>query len=431
MIKKLKDKIAGSAEKKRLIANIFSLLVLQGANYILPLLTVPYLVRVLGPEYFGLLAFSTATIAYFTLIADYGFNLSATRMISIYRNHPEKINQIFSSVMTIKISLMVFGLFVLTVLVINISKFNQHWELYFITFGMVLGQVLFPMWLFQGMERMKFISYLNVCSKLFFTVCIFIFVQEKVDYLLVPLFTSLGYIMAGLCSLFLAKREFNIKFSIQSLDVIKEQLYDGWHIFFSNIAISLYTVSITFVLGLMTTSTVVGYYAAADKISQAVRGLYTPISQAMYPFVSRKIYNNKMLGLIFIRKIAIVLSLVMFFVSIFIFFGAEDIVHVLLGDKYSESVFFLKILSMLPFLISVSNIFGIQVMLNFGKKIAFSRILGVAAFLGISLAIFLIHSYGGMGAALTVLIVEVFVTCSMLIYVTFSDIDFLNLKKRD
>jgi PST family polysaccharide transporter len=416
MIAKLKHKLTGTEEKKRLTSNIFSLGVLQGANYILPLLTVPYLVRVLGPEYFGLLAFATATIAYFMLITDYGFNLSATRQISIHRDDKDKVNEIYSSVMMIKTALMIISFGLMSLLVFSFEKFSQHWEVYFITFGMVIGQVFFPVWLFQGMERMKYITYLNIGAKAFFTVCIFIFVQEQADYLFVPLLTAMGFIVAGIWSLYLVKKDFNVSFAWQTTATLKFQLIEGWHVFFSSIAISMYTISTTFILGLFTNNTVVGYFAAADKIVQAVKGLYAPVSQAIYPLISKKIHEDKQAGLAFIHKTTWIVGTGMFIVSAILFLMAEPIVNLLLGQQYQQSILLLQIMAFLPFIIALSNIYGIQTMLNLGYKQAFSRILVLAAILGVGLSFALVPLYDGLGTAVTLLIVEVFVTVVMYIY---------------
>ncbi len=416
MFKKIKKKLTDTEEKSRLASNILSLGLLQGANYILPLLTVPYLVRVLGPEYFGLLAFATATIAYFMLITDYGFNLSATRQISIHRDDKDKINEIFSSVMMIKTVLMVVSFGLMSLLVFSFEKFGQHWEVYFITFGMVIGQVLFPVWFFQGMERMKYITYLNIGAKVFFTVCIFIFVKEQADYLLVPLLTAMGFIVAGIWSLYLVKKEFNVSFDWQSTVTLKFQLAEGWHVFFSSMAISLYTISTTFILGLFTNNTVVGYFAAADKIVQAVKGLYAPVSQAIYPLISKKINEDKQAGLAFIHKTTWIVGVGMFVISAALFLLAEPIVSLLLGKKYQQSILLLQIMSFLPFIIALSNIYGIQTMLNLGYKQAFSRILVAAAISGVGLSLVLVPMYEGLGTAVTLLVVEVFVTVVMYFY---------------
>ena len=130
--------------KKRLLENFFSLSLLQAANYILPLITIPYLVRVLGPEKFGLVSFAQAFIQYFVFLTDYGFNLSAVRKVSIYREDAKKISQIFSSVFVIKFLLCILSFSILASLVFSVDKFRSDWELYFVTFGMVVGNLLLP-----------------------------------------------------------------------------------------------------------------------------------------------------------------------------------------------------------------------------------------------------------------------------------------------
>jgi PST family polysaccharide transporter len=307
-----------------------------------------------------------------------------------------------------------FGL--LSLLVFSFEKFSQHWEVYFITFGMVIGQVLFPVWLFQGMERMKYITYLNIGAKAFFTVCVFVFVQEQSDYLLVPLLTALGFIVAGIWSLYLVKKQFSVSFNWQSIETIQFQLAEGWHVFLSSMAISLYTVSTVFILGLFTNNTVVGYFAAADKIVQVVKGLYAPVSQAIYPLIGKKIHEDRQAGLEFISKVTWVVGTAMFMVSLILLLLAEPIVNLLLGEQYQQSILLLQIMAFLPFIIALSNIYGIQTMLNLGYKQAFSRILVAAAGLGVGFSLVLVPIYESLGSVFNVLFIEIFVTSTMWLY---------------
>lgn len=409
-------KFIEKSEKKRLLENIVSLGLLQGVNYVIPILTIPYLVRILGPDYFGLLAFSTATIMYFVLLSDYGFNLSATRQISIHRENPQKINEIFSSVMIIKISLMLFGFFLLILLTSLVQKFNEHWEVYVMTFGLVIGNVLFPVWFFQGMEKMKYITYINIFSKSVFTLLIFIFVNTKSDFILVPLFTALGGIFGGLWSLYVIIKKMGYKFICPTLSDIKFQLSDGWHVFLSSMAISLYTISNTFILGLLTNNTTVGQFAAIEKILQAVKGLYQPISQAVYPLIGKKFKHDRMAALGFIKQFSKIVILLMTLVSVFLYIFADSIVDLILGSQFANAATLLKIMSPLPLVIAISNILGILTMLNLGLKSAFSGILILAAILGIILSITLVPSLQEHGTAYTLLVVELFVMLSMFFY---------------
>jgi PST family polysaccharide transporter len=413
MFKNYIGKLKVSKDKKNLLANIFSLSLLQGGNYILPLLTIPYLIRVLGLDYFGLLAFATATILYIALITDYGFNLSATRQISIHRDNHNKVSEIFSSIMVIKIILMLAGFAFLVILNIFVTKFGQNWEVYIATFGIVIGQVLFPIWLFQGIEKMKFITYINIISKIFSTILIFIFVQDQSEYLLVPIFISLGFIFGGIQSLYIVIYKLGYKFVWPSYDEILLHLKDGWYFFYSSFAISLYTISTTFILGLLTNNMIVGQFSAVDKIIQAAKGLYQPVAQAIYPMMSKLFDEDKFLALKFLRKLAIIILLIMSSLSVCLYIFSKEIIILFIGSNYDNSITLLKIMSPLPLIITMSNILGIQIMLNVGLKSSFGIILTIAAVLGVTLSFLLIPLYQDIGTAYVVLIVEIFVTIAM------------------
>lgn len=278
--------MVSTKDKKRLVSNFTSLAILQGANYILPLLTLPYLMRVLGPEKFGLIAFATSFIGYFQILTDYGFSLSATREIAISRNEVNKVSEIYSSVMIIKFALMLLSFAAMSAIVFGFGKFRNDWIIYFLTFGSVAGQVMFPIWLFQGLETMKYITLVNIVSKVFFTVLIFVFIRKTSDFIYVPLINSLGYILAGLISLRVVVKNLKIKFRIPEKSALVAQLKHSTQFFLSRASISMYTSSNAFVLGLFTSNAVVGYYSAAEKLYIAVQNVYLPLNNVLYPYVS-------------------------------------------------------------------------------------------------------------------------------------------------
>ena len=408
--------LTGSPTRKRLTGNFLSLSILQALNYILPLITLPYLVRVLGLEKYGLISFAQAFIAYFTILTDYGFGLSATREISIHRDDREKVSEIFSSVMTIKFFLGILSFIILAVILAFIPRFGNDWLIYIFTFGTVLGNILFPVWFFQGMENMKWITILNVIARGIFTVLIFVFVHKESDYLNVAIINSLGSIIAGIISLIIVFKNFKVKFIFPKLESIKNQLKEGWHIFISNIAISLYTVSNTFILGLFTNNTIVGYYSGAEKIIKAVQGLITPISQTIYPYLSKLATDSKEKALIFLKRLIKLVGIITFIISLLIFILAGPIVNIILGSKYQESILPLRILSFIPFIVVLSNVFAIQGLYNFGKQAIVSKYVVIIALLHLAYLTFFIHLYQAIGVAISWTITEILITITSFYY---------------
>lgn len=416
LIKKIKFKFQ-SEDNKRLLSNFISLSVLQGANYILPLLTLPYLVRVLGVEYFGLLAFATALIAYFAILTDYGFNLTATREVSIHRDNKEKVIEIFSSVMTIKVLLMFLSFFILTILVFSFEKFSEHWEVYFLTFGTVIGQVFFPIWFFQGMERMKYITYLNILAKSIFTVAIFVFVHEQSDFWIVPLLTSVGFIVAGIWSLYLVKKEFHVSFTFQKVKTIKYYLVDGWHVFISRIYVSIYTTTNTVLLGLFTNNTVVGYYSIAEKIVVAIGGLFDPVNQTIYPYLAKKYKQNFEQFRKLIKNIGIgfICSSIILFLTAQLF--REEIVHLISGDSSPEILFILTIF-LIRVIISPFGAFFSNSLIIMQRKKEFMNVMNYTVLMDLLLVPPAIYFYKETGLVVAFLVVLVLHTLFLLYYLS-------------
>lgn len=315
MINKLKN-ITNTEDKKRLLSNFFSLSVLQALTYILPLLTLPYLVRVLGVDKFGLVMFAQAFIIFFNILVDFGFNLSATREIAVNRDDKEKVTEIFSSVMQIKFILIVISFLLLSIIVFSFEKFSNDWELYYFTFLMVIGQAFFPIWYFQGMEKMKYITIVNITSKFIFTIAIFIFVQDEANYILVPIFNGFGFIIGGLISLWIVYKEFNQSFIFQSFNNLIPYFRDSSRFFIANFSVTIYTSANAFILGLFTNNTMVGYYSIAEKLFMALKSLYQPVANTLYPYIAKE-RNIKLFKKIFYS--VVVLNLVV--IICFYFFG--------------------------------------------------------------------------------------------------------------
>lgn len=209
MLKRIREQLQRQ-DRRKIIENFFSLSFLQVANYILPLITLPYLVRVLGPEKFGLTAFAQAFMLYFIFLTDFGFNLSATREISIHREDNKRVSEIFISVFIIKALLFLVSLLIILFLIFFVNKFIEEQLFFFLSFLVVIGWILFPQWFFQGVEKMKFIAIVNFISKLIFTITVFIFIREVNDYIILPILNFVGVFVSGIISLIIVFKTYKI-----------------------------------------------------------------------------------------------------------------------------------------------------------------------------------------------------------------------------
>jgi PST family polysaccharide transporter len=410
------EKILLSPTYKTLVENFLSLSFLQVANYILPLITLPYLVRVLGPEKYGLIAFAQAFIGYFQILTDYGFNLSATREISINRENKEKVSEIFSSVMVIKFGLLLISLALMSVIVFSFNKFKEDWLIYYLTFGMVLGNTLFPVWFFQGMEKMKFITFLNIIAKSIFTVCIFIFIKRISDYVYVPLLNSLGFIVAGVLALWIVFKDFGVFFRIPSFEDLKYHLKEGWHVFVSLVFITGYTNSRIFAVGLFSpNNAITGYYAIAEKLMGIVQTFpLVSVIQTLYPRLSKIYAENKLKAKFIVDKLQRYTTIAHLIICITFFLIAPKVVEIVAGNYYVETVLAFRLLLIAVLFIN-ANAFRVNFLLVSGNADIFAKIHLVMGSVGSIMVFLFCYFFSYIGTAISIILIALIVLIQTII----------------
>lgn len=386
--------------------NFASLSILQAITYFLPVIILPYLFRKIGPEKFGLISFAQAFVQYFMIITDYGFSISATKEISLCREEHEKVCTVFSSIMTVKIAFAFLSFLALGLVVYFIPKFRNDWMVYVFSFGSVVGSTLFPVWFFQGKEKMRHIADLNIIGGIILAAAIFSLVKSPQDYLLVPIINSSVSLITGLLGLYVVFKRFGVLYKIPGYENVKKQLKAGWDIFISIVAINAYTTTRIFTVGLLTNNTVTGLYSIAEKIANFVQTFpLTSLTQALFPRLSKIYHKNKDKALKIMRRLQqITINVSLIFIPLFIIF-AHLIVRIICGRDYPETVLSLRLLLISVFFIS-SNAFRVQFLLVCGKTHIYSRIHVVMALIGLPLIFLLIYSYSYVGAAIATLIIE-------------------------
>jgi O-antigen/teichoic acid export membrane protein len=400
----------------RILRSMLALSVLQAANMVLPLATLPYLFRVLGPSHFGAYVFAQAVTAYLVLLADYGFNWSATGEVARVQNDRNAVTRIFWKTQVAKALVACASLVLLVLGVLLVPKLTELRLIMFATFPFVVGSVLFPQWLFQGLERMFFVTVSTLSARLLVIPATYLLVHSPDDTWLAALINSLSTVVAGSISLTLIARARLISFDIPRVDDVIGAFRDGWHVFISTAAVSLYTTTNSVLLGFLAGNVTVGYFGAADKIRNVAQALIAPLSNALYPRVNALFAEDTAKAYALVRKALYSMSAVMLAVSVTLWAAAPSIVRIAMGPQYAPVVDVLRWMAFVPFLVGLNNVFGMQMMLPLGMKKKFSEILLGSGLFNVVLLVPLAIRFGAQGAAISVLASETLVTGWMALY---------------
>ena len=273
-------------KKKILLKNTILLYVLNFSTYFFNFITVPYQTRILGAEIYGKLGFALAFMTYFQLVLDFGFLLSATEDVSKKRDDNVELSKIVTAVNLSKLLIGVILGFVLIFCCLVIPKFQEDVLLFVLYFLFVFINSFLPDFLYRGIEDMKIITYRSVFIKLLFTILIFVFLKDKTQYYLVPLFNRIGSLIAVIAVYLHVTKKLKIKFVKVSLNYVLGVLKKSSKFFYSRIASTVYGSTNTFIMGfLYPVGNTVGLYTTSDKLLTTARNAITPISDSVYPYM--------------------------------------------------------------------------------------------------------------------------------------------------
>lgn len=317
-------------KNKTILANFGYLGALQIVSMLIPLATYPYLIRVLEKETYGLIVFAQAIVSYFVVIVNFGFNISATKDVSIHRNNKAKLNEIVSSVLIIKGILFLSALLILVISIYTIPQLREHKILLLLCMWMCLYEFIFPMWYFQGIEKMKYITFLTLASRLTFLVFIFVFIKSKGHYLRVPMINGFGSILAGTISLYIVFVRHELKFVKVPIKNLKKYFNEGFVLFLSNAIMTFKDKTNILLIGSFIGTGAVAEFDLAIKIKDL---LFVPINllnQAIYPKISKEKNMKFMISVLkisFIAMTSVTLILFPFIDNIVLLLGGGDLIE--------------------------------------------------------------------------------------------------------
>jgi PST family polysaccharide transporter len=413
---------------RRFATNVASLFGVQVANFLLPLLTVPYVVRIIGPEKLGLLNFSQAYVTYFSLLINYGFDMAAVRAIAANRSDKEATNRIVSQVLTGKALLWVLSTIIFAVVSLSNAEFKQHLFLHVCTYLVCIGTVLSPFWLYQAMEDLGRVALFNLAVKLIFSLSVLLLIRQAGDYFYQNLAISLSQILVSVGALVVALRRFHIKLRWPTRAELANRFREDRTLFFSSVTITIYASSNVFILGLMSVPYNVGIYSAGTRLeSMAESFIGLALNQAFFPVVAQAFGQSREEGLRMVRNTFFPLATLLGLVAVGLWVVGPFALTLLYGAKFQEASTILRVVAVLPLIIGLSNLLGLHTMLNLRMDRAFFMVTALGSVVGLALNWLLIHRFAHVGAAYALVATELLITGTMYGYLRWKGIEVVSL----
>lgn len=279
--------------RRVILGNSAALYALQAANYVFPVLLIPYLLSTIGLDAFGEIAFTGAVVQTLALVIDFAFNYTATARIATARD-PDTVGAIFSVVLSSKLVLLTGCVVVLAVVTVAVPQLRNAWPLVVAQSPILLGEALFPVWLFQGLQRLAFVTIINVASRTATLLLLFFLVASPDDAPVAALVQASHFVIAGLAAQGCARWLLKIRYRPPlRWDAYRDIVLESGRLFASNIPGHLYVRGPMVIAGFVASEPALGAFAIAHRVVGILGTLVTPAAQALYPHLCAVAEKNR------------------------------------------------------------------------------------------------------------------------------------------
>ena len=402
------------------------LVILQGLNYVAPILVLPYLMIVLNADGYGKIGFAQSFCQYLMIVVDFGFNYTATKQIAIAKGNQNQIDKIFSNTFRAKLSLLILS----AIIMFGISAIPQYAtyrSTLYVMFLMVVGQCFSCFWLFQGLGKVRIISLINCIAKLSILPLTFLFVKTSDDVLIAAAIHSSVFIATAIVSLIIIHIKGYANWTQTSHQETKLCVHDSFPVFISAAATSVYVALFIIILGYFSSEAEVGRYAAADKIMRiACYIVWLPISQAFFPKISQLGETNREQAFKLINRLILIIVCGMSIIGITLYISAPYIIP-MLGESYKNCETLLQIVCIVPLFVGIGGCcgqFGLIALGQEKQKKTYRNIYLIAATLALICVFPLTIQFEATGTSIAIVITESIVALMMVFaYLRFKKTD--------
>ena len=391
---------------------------MQILNILFPLIAIPYTTRLFGPEVLGEVNYANSIVQYFVMLAAAGIPVYATREIARNRDDNNALRKTFKEITILQVIFTIISLIVYTLLILSVENLRSNIYLYLLLGIQIFSNAFDFIWFIQGIEKYRYAAIATFISKFINVVLIFALLRSREDYniyaFIIGITTFINVFIRMMVSFNLLKNfKLTDKVEINHKN-LKIHVYAILVFFLSDVATKVYTAMDQTMLGILDTKEAVGYYSMSIKLVKVLLTFVTSLAVVMIPRISNSIKNNRTDEVK--RYIGMSTNLV-YLVAIPAIFGilaiGEEVITIYLGEEFLQSIGIFKIVSLNLIIIGLSNVFGMQVMIPYGKEKKFTIILSLAAVVNFIANLILIPKLSYFGATYATILAELLVTIWM------------------